>query len=237
MLVKNRKKTRLSLGNQAEDTLKLARIWETLTENSCPSNYNFHLHTNCSDGQLSPESLIEQAISLGLQGLAITDHHCIDGFYCAQQHLADKKFNSKSSRITLHLWTGIEITSLLNGTSVHILGYGFNPEADTLQQYLTGESPTGKSAQAKNVIQAIHEADGLVVLAHPSRYRRSARELILEAYHLGIDGIETYYAYGNPKPWQPSEQQTLTAKQMARQYNLYTTCGTDTHGSSILIRV
>ena len=237
MLLDTRKQSRVSLENPTQDTLKLAALWETLTENSCPHHYNFHLHTNCSDGQLSPESLIEQAISLGLKGLAITDHHSVNGFYRGQKWLEKKQSSSSASVVLPDLWTGIEITSTLNNTTVHILGYGFDPHCESVQQYLTGESPKGESAQAEKVIKALHEAGGLVVLAHPFRYRRSAQELILEAYELGIDGVEAYYAYGNPKPWQASNKQTLITKQMANQYNLYTTCGTDSHGNNILVRV
>ena len=237
MLLETKTKSRLSRENPEQDILKLAKIWETLTPNSCPYHYNFHLHTTCSDGQLSPESLIEQSISIGLKGLAITDHHSVDGFYQGLKYLEQQQHHASSTNSLPHLWTGIEITSMLNRTSVHILGYGFDPQSPSLRKYLTGESPRGELADAKKVIQALHKAGGLVVLAHPFRYRRNAQELILEAYELGIDGVEAYYAYGHSKPWQPSSKQTFKAKQIASKYNLYITCGTDTHGSNILLRV
>jgi hypothetical protein len=87
------------------------------------------------------------------------------------------------------------------------------------------------------VIVALHQAGGLAVLAHPERYRRSAAELIPVAAHLGIDGVETYYAYGNPEPWQPSPNQTQKVKQLSATYNLLNTCGTDTHGLNLLRRL
>ncbi|MBL1211235.1 PHP domain-containing protein [Geminocystis sp. GBBB08] len=236
MLLTTKKTVLLSHNHKAQDIVKLGLVWENINNLSCPHDYNFHLHTNCSDGQLSPESLVEQALSIGLQGFAITDHHSVKGFYRAKNYLTEKSHLNPNA-VLPHLWTGIEITSELNGTNVHILGYGFNPEADILQKYLTGEAPTGKNADAKTVIKILHQAQGLVVLAHPSRYRRSAEELISEAYELGIDGVETYYAYGNPHPWQPSEKQTAMVRKMAKKYNLYTTCGTDTHGNNILVRL
>ncbi len=237
MLVTTKTKSRSSVNNANQEVLKLATTWETLTENSCPYDYNFHLHTNCSDGKLSPESLIEQAISLGLKGLAITDHHTMNGFYRAKKWLEQKKVSPSNTSALPYLWSGIEITSKLNGTVVHILGYAFDPKATSIQKYLTGESPKGKLAEAKKVIEALHQAGGLVVLAHPFRYRRSGRELILEAYESEIDGVEAYYAYGNPKPWQASQEQTQITKKLASKYNLYTTCGTDTHGNNILVRL
>ncbi len=44
----------------------------------------FHLHTHCSDGQMSPQDLMRQALDIGLKGLAITDHHSIEGYQQAQ---------------------------------------------------------------------------------------------------------------------------------------------------------
>ncbi|BAQ66546.1 PHP domain-containing protein [Geminocystis sp. NIES-3709] len=234
MLLTTKKTRPLSSDDREQDTIKLRAVWKNINYFSCPHNYNFHLHTSCSDGQLTPELLVEQALSIGLQGFAITDHHSVKGFDRARNYLREKSHHHTGLP---HLWTGIEITSELNGTNVHILGYGFNPEVHNLQKYLTGNAPVGKDAQAKNVIKTLHQAGGLVVLAHPARYRRSAEELITEAYSLGIDGVETYYAYTNPNPWQPSKNQTSIVKSMAKKYNLYTTCGTDTHGSNILVRL
>jgi predicted metal-dependent phosphoesterase TrpH len=136
-----------------------------------------------------------------------------------------------------HLWTGVEITSNLVGTEVHILGYAFDPQHPSLQIYLQGNAPKGSNAEAANVILALHQAGGLAVLAHPARYRRSAEQLIPVAADLGIDGVETYYAYNNPNPWQPSPTQTEQVKALSAVYKLLNTCGTDTHGLSLLQRL
>ena len=48
------------LKSAAQDTQRLRSVWETLDSASCPSLYNFHLHTVASDGKLSPVQLIEQ---------------------------------------------------------------------------------------------------------------------------------------------------------------------------------
>ncbi len=218
------------------DTSALKQVWENLDSYSCPHHYNFHLHTVCSDGQLTPENLIMQAISFGLKGLAITDHHSVRGFQRAKNYLARKKEEGNQTSFP-HLWSGIEITSDLNGTEVHILGYGFNPNHPQLKPYLTGDRPYGNDAKAHYVINRLQEAGGLVVLAHPRRYRRSPTELIEEGVKLGIDGVEAYYAYGNPKPWYPSVKETKEVCQLAEEYNLYTSCGTDSHGPSILHRI
>jgi predicted metal-dependent phosphoesterase TrpH len=194
------------------------------------------MHTVCSDGQLTPEVLIQQAVQIGLKGLAITDHHSTRGYQAAQEWL-DRSRQQQGQHCLPHLWTGVEVTAKLSGVEVHILGYAFAPEHPAMIPYLQGGSPYGEEAKADRVIEAIHQAGGLAVLAHPSRYRRSARELISKAAAAGIDGAEAYYAYNNPKPWKPSPLETEKVIDLAKHYNLYTTCGTDSHGRSLLYRI
>ena len=225
-----------SITPTARDNISLWQVWHTINANSCPLSYNFHMHTICSDGKLTPLALIQQAIQLGLKGLAITDHHSIDGYLTAQKWL-DRLHSYQHSRVLPHLWTGVEITSNLQGVEVHILGYAFTPNHSALKPYLQGFKPQGKYADASEVIDRIHQAGGLAVLAHPARYRRPAAELIPLAAYLGIDGVEAYYAYGNPQPWQPSKVQTEQVKQLACKYHLYTTCGTDSHGLNLCQRI
>lgn len=214
------------------ETLKA--IWRTIDAESCPHVYNFHLHTVYSDGQLQPEAVIEQALTLNLQGLAITDHHTVKGYEIAHRCL--HRYSNLSQSLP-QLWTGVEITSLLLGIEVHILGYGFNPAHGAIAHYLQGDAPVGNAAAAEKVILAIHQAGGLAVLAHPERYHRPAKDLIPEAVVKGIDGVETYYAYKNTIPWTPTPQKTAQVKALGEQYNLFNTCGTDTHGLNLLQRV
>ena len=96
---------------------------------------------------------------------------------------------------------------------------------------------TGSEYKAVNVIAAIQEAGGFAVLAHPARYRKSHFDLIPAAAEFGIDGVESFYAYNNPKPWRPSPTRSQQIQELAKQYGLYSTCGTDSHGFSLLQRL
>lgn len=214
----------------------LRSVWQDLTVESCPYHYNFHLHTICSDGRLTPVALMEQAIAIGLKGMAITDHHSVQGFYVAQDYLEGMRRQNPKQPLP-HLWTGMEVTAALGGVEVHILGYGFEPQHPALAPYLTGERPLGDLALVGRVVQALHQAGGLAVLAHPSRYNSPAAELVPLAAQLGIDALEAYYAYGNPKPWNPSGRETEQALELGRLYGLLATCGTDSHGLDILVRI
>ncbi len=220
----------------AQDIAALRQVFATVNATSCPLSYNFHMHTVHSDGQLQPEAVVQQMLDRSLKGFAITDHHSVLGYRTAQRYLDAWQQNNPHDPVP-HLWTGTEITSVLLEVEVHILGFGFNPDHDVLTQYQQGTAPQGEAAQAANVISAIRQAGGLAVLAHPARYRRSVEEVIPAAVSAGIDGVETYYAYNNPKPWQPSPQETALVEHLSNQYRLLNSCGTDTHGLSLLQRL
>jgi 3',5'-nucleoside bisphosphate phosphatase len=74
---------------------------------------DLHSHTNQSDGTLSPAQLIKEAVDCGVRVLGISDHDTFAG-YDQAVGLAPEN---------LELICGIELSSKLNGRSVHLLGY------------------------------------------------------------------------------------------------------------------
>jgi predicted metal-dependent phosphoesterase TrpH len=215
----------------------LKSVFQSITPDCCPLTYNFHLHTIYSDGQMRPGALIQQAISHELKGLAITDHHTVAGYLEAKRWLDRWNDQAMPEHQPPYLWSGVEITANVLETEVHILGYGFDPEHPTIKPYLGGHSPKGEPSKAVRVIRAIQDAGGLAVLAHPARYKKSPVDLIPAVVRLGIDGVEAYYCYGNLDPWKPSPEQTQIVLKLSQAYGLLNTCGTDSHGLSILKRV
>ncbi|MBD2357181.1 PHP domain-containing protein [Tolypothrix sp. FACHB-123] len=226
----------VNLARTSASTEILRQIFQNIDAQSCPRLFNFHMHTVYSDGRLQPNVLMEQAIAIGLKGLAITDHHSISGYQAAKAWLEDWKWNNPGEGLP-HLWSGVEINANLLEVEVHILAYSFQVEHSSMKPYLQRKITTGKEYQANNVIDAIHEAGGLAVLAHPARYRRSHFDLIPAAAVSGIDGVESFYAYNNPNPWKPSTIESEQVQQLAEEYGLFNTCGTDTHGLSLLQRL
>lgn len=214
----------------------LKQVFQGINAESCPTRFNFHMHTIYSDGRLEPSELMEQAINIGLEGLAISDHHTVDGYKVAQIWLENWKWKHPDINAP-YLWSGVEINANLLDIEVHILGYGFDLQHPSLKPYIQKKATCDDAYQAINVVRAIHQAGGLAVLAHPARYRKSHFELIPAAVKAGIDGVESFYAYNNPNPWKPSSLQTQQVQQLATEYHLYSTCGTDTHGLSMLTRL
>ena len=77
--------------------------------------YDLHVHTNYSDGLLSPEQVVELATNKKVDGIAITDHDTTEGIYKAKNY----------SRMIEgpEIIPGIEFSSVHNDEEVHILGY------------------------------------------------------------------------------------------------------------------
>ena len=88
---------------------------------------DLHTHTNFSDGSSTPEELVEQASLNGLKAIAITDHDQLGAFHRAK--VAAKKFK-------LEIIPGVEVSSSLDGSTIHILGLLVDPHHKELNQYL-----------------------------------------------------------------------------------------------------
>ena len=222
-----------NIAQRSADKSAFIQVLQTVDDRSCPTDYNFHLHTQHSDGQSDPIDLFQQAIALGLKGLAITDHHSLGGYHALCQWL---QTSEHPLELLPHLWTGVEITATLLDCDVHILGFAFDPQSSGIAGYLTGQSVQGERRTAKAVIASIHQAGGVAILAHPARYRTQPSLLIEQAVKLGLDGVEAFYCYGQDHPWAPSEPQTSQIQALGDRFQLLQSCGTDTHGLDITRR-
>ena len=174
------------------DSIKLKKIIKSITKESCPNSINFHMHSTYSDGSLTAKEIYNQAIELNIDHYAITDHHSVDA-YIELSKLEDATLNYKLS--FPKLWTGIEITCLLKGCLVHVLGLGFDHKSKYLSPYIDNKSAIGKELLASTVVDSIHKSNGIAVLAHPARYKLPFDILIDEASKLNFDAVETWYNY------------------------------------------
>ena len=215
------------------DSLALINIIKSINKDSCPNSINFHMHSTYSDGSLTAKEIYNQAIELNLDHYAITDHHSVDAYI----ELSKSNDFTYKKRINLpKLWTGVEITCLLKGCLVHVLGLGFNPKSNYLLPYIDHKSAIGNELLASTVVESIHNANGIAVLAHPARYKLPFDILINEASILKFDAVETWYNYERAHNWRPSEFVCDKIFDCANSYSLLSTCGTDSHGLSLLRR-
>src|SRR3989339_1783851 len=80
------------------------------------ANANLHIHTNHSDGVLSPMEVIEKAKEANLSLISITDHNSIDAY----------KTIPYGDLGTLTVITGVEFDCWYKTNFIHILGYGID---------------------------------------------------------------------------------------------------------------
>ena len=81
-------------------------------ERSFNLRYDLHVHTHYSDGLHSPKKVIDKARSLGLRGIAITDH---DSNGYRRSLIYSKEFED------FELIPGIELSCIYRDDEVHIL--------------------------------------------------------------------------------------------------------------------
>lgn len=85
---------------------------------------DLHTHTTASDGTFTPSKLVQYAKERELAVLAITDH---DSFYGVAEAEAEGK------KVGVTIVPGIELSTSMDGYSIHVLGY-FTNNADPLWQ-------------------------------------------------------------------------------------------------------
>ncbi len=78
---------------------------------------DLHIHSFYSDGTMSPEEILSEALAKGVGLLAISDHDILQGTLKLQKLCSEKDIKYISA---------VELDSLDQERDVHILGYGIN---------------------------------------------------------------------------------------------------------------
>lgn len=127
---------------------------------------NLHMHTTFSDGKLSPAEAVQRYREAGYDAVALTDHW----FFGNESELEDFIVLSGAEY-------NIGGSDARNGV-FHIVGVGMN-HAPSVTKHMT----------AQEVIDRIHDAGGIAILAHPA-WSLNSPEMILSL--CGVDATEIY---------------------------------------------
>lgn len=90
---------------------------------------DLHIHTTCSDGVLSPKEVIDRAKKNGVSIIAITDHDTINAYQDELYQYAKTK--------NIRIINGVEISTRVKKTSIHVLGYNININNKNLKDRLS----------------------------------------------------------------------------------------------------
>ena len=75
---------------------------------------DLHIHSNASDGSLTPSEVANEAINAGLKAIALTDHDTVDGIQEILDYTKDKD---------LEVIPGMELSCYYKKREIHILGF------------------------------------------------------------------------------------------------------------------
>jgi predicted metal-dependent phosphoesterase TrpH len=105
---------------------------------------DLHLHSYYSDGSDAPAQVVARAKALGIRALSLTDHDTTGGLREARE---------AAEAAEIHFLNGVELSCRLDDISVHVLGYGFDPEHAPLQELLAWLS----DARARRMERILHQ--------------------------------------------------------------------------------
>ncbi|MFT3812570.1 MAG: 3',5'-nucleoside bisphosphate phosphatase [Acidovorax sp.] len=112
------------------------------------TNADLHCHSVVSDGTLTPEALAARARANGVDLWALTDHDEIGG-----QHRAAAAAREQGMAYV----TGVEVSVTFAGTTVHIVGLGFDADDAQLAQGLYA-TRNGRGPRAREMAAQLAQA-------------------------------------------------------------------------------
>lgn len=118
---------------------------------------DLHIHTLYSDGVFSPEKIVDTAIDVGLQAIALTDHDNVLSYQVAKDYL---KTSGKEDK--LEIIRGIEVNTLYKNYEVHILGYFMDVENSDFQSMLKTQQQA-RVKQTKEIISLLSKKEGIKI--------------------------------------------------------------------------
>lgn len=113
---------------------------------------DLHVHSNASDGSLTPSEVADLALSANLSAIALTDHDTVDGVAEIMEYTKDK---------CLEVVPGIELSCYYNNREIHILGFYVDYENPDLAKELAFLKDAREGRNKKMV--ELMQADGLPV--------------------------------------------------------------------------
>ena len=191
---------------------------------------NLHLHSTFSDGKGDVNDILKQAKELGYKKITFCDHNTVEAYH---------KTDILKENIVM---TGIEFDVWCGYVFMHLLAYNIDIHNSELLSFC---AKTKKETELdivrifskrdiKKLIQAIHNADGIAVLAHPDCcWAINLDKVVKKLISYGLDGLEVYYPYKRHRGIIKFHK-AKTVEKIADKYNLIKTGGTDLHGETLL---
>ena len=183
---------------------------------------NLHIHSKYSDGKAEFLDIINQAQQKGYKYIAISDHNTIQG------HIDNPNMN---------VIPAVEFDVWYKYIFLHLLAYGIDINNEPMKKYYAKDKRDTEmdivrffsKRDIKTLIQDIHNAGGIAILAHPACcWALNMDKFISELISIGLDGLEVYYPYPRWRKYIKFSTPEDIEK-LANKYHLIKTGGTDCH--------
>ena len=157
---------------------------------------DLHVHTNFSDGLLTPTQVVTQAKEQRLSAVGIVDHDTIDGIAEAVE---------AGNACGVEIVPGVELSSQHEGREIHIIAYYFDPNHPRFKEYLEKFRQERFKRAAKMIENLNHIGIRLTVeeVAERSRGRNIGRphlaEVLMEKGYVETfqEAFQRYIGYGS----------------------------------------
>ncbi len=158
---------------------------------------DLHIHTIHSDGSSTVQEVLEAASRKGLAAIAITDHDCIDAYPFALE---------LGSQSGIEVIPGLELSSEIEGTDLHILGYFIDIANPTLNRRLT-QMKEARYVRARKIVENLNTQGidlrfdtvlsiaGVGAIGRPHIAAALLREELVYSFR---EAFEKYLGYGLP---------------------------------------
>jgi predicted metal-dependent phosphoesterase TrpH len=169
-----------------------------LTERTaCKKHVDLHIHSIFSDGTCTVGELIETAFQKGLKAIAITDHDCFDGYPLAAE---------LASGLGMEVIPAVEMSSEVDGTDIHILGYYVDTHNPKLIEKLS-IMKEARFTRAKKIVQNLNRQGidlrfetvtniaGGAAIGRPHIAAAMLKEELIYSFR---DAFEKYIGYDSP---------------------------------------
>lgn len=202
----------------------LRELLNSFTDEDFQNKVNLHIHTICSDGLGDYNQILQAAKEKKYKLIAITDHNTVE----AHKYIQDEI-----------LLTGVEFDCWFGYVFLHLLAYGIDINHPDLIPFLAKSKKDTEDVlprlfakrDLKKLIEAIHNAGGIAILAHPACcWALNLEKLVLDLIKIGLDGIEVYYPYPRFRKFAKFHSANDVIKIAKKYPQLIKTGGTDFHG-------
>lgn len=186
---------------------------------------NLHIHTTYSDGKGDFKEFMTRAKDF--KAIAICDHNTVQGY------VENVILENVIPAVEFDVWCGYVF--------LHLLGYGIDVNSEALKPFLAkSKKETEKdivrifsTRNIKKLIEAIHLAGGIAVIAHPACcWALNLDGFIKKLKSYGLDGVEVFYPYKRHRGIIKFNT-VANVKKIAEKYDLIMTGGTDLHSEKL----